>query len=290
MNISSSKLAAGLIIATTVMPFMASAQTTDVQSQIQALLNQIKSLQQQVMTLIASSSASGAFNFMASSTHPFGQVPPGQVGKAVCIELNRDLRLGARGEDVKKLQEILSEDDDVEFHGGMTGFFGPMTAQAMVRFQSKFGIASSTNGSVGPLTRGFFQRRCGEGLGKENEGIDARGKIAGEITAVAASSITVRNEDGVSRVVNVTTSTTIHVFATATSTPTAGTMADLTVGKKVFAAGIPLTDGSLTAHEIRVGILLPPPHPAEFIKKIFKFDHRGKMMDDDGQDDEQDDN
>lgn len=272
-------MAAGLIIATTVMPFIASAQTTDVQSQIQSLLNQIKSLQQQLVTLIASSSASGSLGFMASSTHPFGQVPPGQVGKAVCIELNRNLHLGAQGEDVKKLQEILSEDGDAKFHGGMTGFFGPKTAQAMMRFQSKFGIASSTNGSVGPLTRGFFQRRCGEGLGKESEGTDVRGKIAGEITATTASSITVRNGDGVSHVVNVTASTTIHVFATATSTPTVGTMADLTVGKKVFAAGIPLTDGSLNAHEIRVGIL-PSPHSSEFLKKIFKFDRRGKMMDD----------
>ena len=282
-------MAAGLIIATAVMPFMASAQTTDVQSQIQSLLNQIKSLQQQLMTLIASSSGSGAFGLMASSTHPFGQVPPGQMGKVACIELNRDLRIGARGEDVKKLQEILSEDDDAEFHGGMTGFFGPMTAKAMVGYQSKFGIGSSTNGTVGPLTRGFFQRRCGEGLGKENEGIDARGKTAGEITAVATSSITVRSGDGMSRVVNVTASTTIHVFATATSTPTVGTMADLTVGKKVAVEGIPQTDGSLTAHNIRVGILLPPPRPAEFIKKIFKFDHRGKMMDDDEQDDDNDD-
>jgi peptidoglycan hydrolase-like protein with peptidoglycan-binding domain len=55
------------------------------------------------------------------------------------------------------------------FSGAATGFFGPLTLRALVRFQGEFGIASSSSaGSVGPLTRGFFQRQCGNGLGNGN--------------------------------------------------------------------------------------------------------------------------
>jgi len=100
---------------------------------------------------------------------PEKMMPPGQVAKAVCIKLLRDLRVGSQGEDVKGLQKMLLEDHTTGFEGSATGFFGPKTAEAVKRLQMINNIASSTTGNVGPMTRGFFERRCGKGLEKGEE-------------------------------------------------------------------------------------------------------------------------
>lgn len=102
----------------------------------------------------------------ASSTP--ASVPPGQFAKQACITLMRDLKSGDQGDDVRKLQDLLREDSDTGFIASSTGFFGPMTMRAMMKYQMKHGIASSTDGRVGPLTRGFFNRRCGLGLDPEH--------------------------------------------------------------------------------------------------------------------------
>lgn len=91
----------------------------------------------------------------------------GQMLKAACIELSRNLSQGAQGDDVKKLQELLAEDSDSGFTLAPTGYFGPMTMRAMARYQEKHGIASTTTGHVGPLTRAFLMRACGKGLDGE---------------------------------------------------------------------------------------------------------------------------
>jgi len=101
----------------------------------------------------------------ATSSAPQLGVPPGQQGKAACIMLSRNLHEGDQGDDVKSIQDLLAEDPESGFTASSTGFFGPITAEAMRNFQMHNSIASSTDGSVGPLTRGFFERRCGEGLG-----------------------------------------------------------------------------------------------------------------------------
>ncbi len=268
------KLIAGAIAASVMLPALASAQSADVQVQVQTLLGQIQALQLQLKTLMASSTVNMKVRM---EDH---MMAPGQVGKAACIMLNRNLKVGTQGDDVKKLQEILAEDKENGFNATATGFFGPMTARAMAKFQMRMGIASSTDGVVGPMTRGFFERACGKGLGGGAGMEETRGKIRGEITATSGSSITVKGANGESRVVNITASTTIQIFATATSTPTTGSMADLTVGKGVAAAGLANADGSINAVEIKLGMVPPPPMQImEKIEKIFKFDHRGKMMD-----------
>lgn len=104
----------------------------------------------------------------ATSTASGQFTPSGQMGKMACITLNRNLGIGSRGDDVKSLQELLSEDPEDGFTAGATGFFGPLTAKALMHFQMNNGIASTTDGSVGPLTRGFFERRCGKGLGHDS--------------------------------------------------------------------------------------------------------------------------
>ena len=276
------RFVSGAIAIAMLLPALASAQTVsvsaDVQAQVQSLLSQIQALQMQLKTLLASSTATMKERMDTMED----RMSPGQKGRMTCIMLNRNLRVGAQGDDVKRLQEILKEENENGFNAEATGFFGPMTARAIAKFQTRMGISPSADGSVGPMTRGFFERACGKGLdGNKGPDEDMRGKIRGEITAVSGMSITVKAGDENSRVVNITGSTTIQIFATATSTPVVGTMADLTVGKKVAAMGTANSDGSLTAVEIKVGMMPPPPPPImEKIKQIFKFDTRGKMMHD----------
>src|SRR3989338_11310739 len=178
------KLVAGVMMVSIMLPSLVFAQT-DVRSQIESLMSQIRTLQAQLHTLLQEA---------ASSTKAKLGVPPGQLSKAMCIRLGRNLRHGIEGEDVRALQEWLLEDKENSFIGRPTGFFGPLTARAMARFQTGMGIPSTTDGSVGPLTRGFFERQCGKGL-SDDDG-DKRGKVAGEITAVATSSITVGKGEG----------------------------------------------------------------------------------------------
>lgn len=68
-----------------------------------------------------------------------------------CRELNSQLRQGMRGEEVTELQELLAEDPDVYPEALITGFFGPLTREAVIKFQRKHGIDAV--GEVGPITR-----------------------------------------------------------------------------------------------------------------------------------------
>lgn len=83
---------------------------------------------------------------------------------------SRNLYLGIKGEDVKALQEILIKEGvwqrpDIE----ATGYFGPITREAVIRFQEKYsseilkplGLEKGT-GFVGPSTRAFLEKLSGE--------------------------------------------------------------------------------------------------------------------------------
>lgn len=101
----------------------------------------------------------GAPGQSASST-------PGIPGKgenrstvAKCILLNRTLKQGSQGDDVKDFQQMLK--DEGKFEGMPSGFFGAMTAKAVAKWQEEHGIASSTSGGiVGMMTRKFLENRC----------------------------------------------------------------------------------------------------------------------------------
>ncbi len=258
------KVLAGLTTAVLLLPAAASAQASaSLEMQVKSLMSQIQSLQMQLKTLIGSSSP--MIRVEKKEMQGPEHMNPGQMGKMMCVTLNRNLRAGAQGDDVKKLQEMLAQDPENEFRGKATGFFGPLTANAMAKFQMRAGIASTTDGTVGPMTRGFFERACGKGLdggmgGGMGQGVggmmDMRAEIGGTISAVSGSSITVQGKDNtMSRTVNVTASTTIHMIATPGAAPTIGTMADLTVGKMVRVEGIPQLNGVINARQIKVGAM-----------------------------------
>jgi len=90
---------------------------------------------------------------------------PSQV-TGVSASFSRTLLRGMSGGDVKRLQQLLNSDPDTQVAasgvgspGNETDFYGSLTAQAIQKFQAKYGIVSSGSpattgyGLVGPATR-----------------------------------------------------------------------------------------------------------------------------------------
>ena len=82
---------------------------------------------------------------------------PSPVAQLVSPVFNKDLVVGAKGDDVKRLQELLKTDASVYPTGQVTGYFGPLTKAAIVKFQLKYGVIKSDKevgaGRLGPKTR-----------------------------------------------------------------------------------------------------------------------------------------
>ena len=132
-------------------PLSASALTVDdLKAQIESLTAQLKTLQQQLHSQMASSTG----EFMASSTAP---------RPMKCVVINRALGLGSQGSDVSDLQQQLAQDQDVYPQGSVTGYFGPATAAAVQKFQEKYGVASTSAPVVGPRMREFLKSHCNPG-------------------------------------------------------------------------------------------------------------------------------
>ncbi len=78
---------------------------------------------------------------------------PSAMALAVSPVFNTAIIPGARGNDVKRLQQILGVES--------TGFFGALTRKAVTEFQLKHGVIKSTKdvgaGTLGPKTRAKFK-------------------------------------------------------------------------------------------------------------------------------------
>ncbi|MHB8652118.1 MAG: peptidoglycan-binding domain-containing protein [Minisyncoccota bacterium] len=66
------------------------------------------------------------------------------------IQLSTRLHPGMSGEDVKRLQEILATDPNIYSKDKVTGYYGPLTEEAVKHFQKHFGLEQA--GVVGPMT------------------------------------------------------------------------------------------------------------------------------------------
>ena len=84
---------------------------------------------------------------------------PSPVAVSVSPVFNSDLEPGMRGEDVSRLQELLARDPEIYPEGMVSGYYGPLTAQAVRRFQAKHGLPSP--GRLGPQTRAKIQEAFG---------------------------------------------------------------------------------------------------------------------------------
>ncbi|MDZ4299849.1 MAG: peptidoglycan-binding protein [Candidatus Sungbacteria bacterium] len=65
---------------------------------------------------------------------------------------DRNLSLGAQGDDVRQLQEWLAQDPQIYLGGKITGYYGVATRGAVVLLQKREGIMPAS-GFFGPLTR-----------------------------------------------------------------------------------------------------------------------------------------
>lgn len=75
--------------------------------------------------------------------------------KVVKLPAGKRLSSGMTDPDVSRVQRILAKDKTVYADGRVTGFFGPMTLEAVKKFQQKYGIAKpgvAGYGQVGPNT------------------------------------------------------------------------------------------------------------------------------------------
>jgi hypothetical protein len=120
-------------------PFIASAQSVDVQSQIASLLAQLKQLQ----ALIAQIQGQGSV-------------------QSNCVNLSSNLTLGSSGSDVTSLQNYLITSGVLDSQYS-TGYYGFITAKAVGTIQMNLNVLSSINdpayGIVGPRTRAVLA--CG---------------------------------------------------------------------------------------------------------------------------------
>ncbi len=73
-----------------------------------------------------------------------------QERKAALSKIITQLKRGARSDAVKNLQQILALDPEVYPEGMVTGYYGPLTAKAVRKFQEKNGLPQV--GVVGPQT------------------------------------------------------------------------------------------------------------------------------------------
>lgn len=94
---------------------------------------------------------------IVTPTVPVAVAQPSPIAAAVSPVFNKDLALGAKNDDVKRVQQLLAQDKDVYPEGLATGYFGSLTRKAVTKFQLKYGVikkaTDSGSGRVGPKTR-----------------------------------------------------------------------------------------------------------------------------------------
>jgi len=137
------------------------AQTTDtlsVQELLQSLQQQIEKLKAQIETLIAQ---------IETLRQARMEIKETAKEIKVTLKLIKQLRFGMTGEDVKLLQEILATDPDVYPEGLVTGYFGPLTRNAVKKFQKIAGIEQV--GVVGPKTLSKINELLEEGAGESGK-------------------------------------------------------------------------------------------------------------------------
>lgn len=140
-------LISAFIVVLCVLPVASYALSTDeIQARIQSLLAQITSLTAQIQSL------------QGSASTPRATTPPAYGLKhRVCALALRNLAQGSEGDDVRSLQEFLNSEGLLM--AGPTGYFGPLTAQALAKWQEREGV--SAVGVFGPLSRARIQAFCG---------------------------------------------------------------------------------------------------------------------------------
>ncbi len=81
---------------------------------------------------------------------------------------NKNLSVGSKGDDVKRLQQLLATDKEIYPEGQVTGYLGNLTKAAIRKFQLKYGVIKKAtdpgNGTLGPKTRAKLKEVFGSGV------------------------------------------------------------------------------------------------------------------------------
>jgi peptidoglycan hydrolase-like protein with peptidoglycan-binding domain len=168
-------LIAGLFVAAALLTMPApahAAQLTD--AQIQAIENLLTSFNadQSAVSEVDAVLRGSATSQTQHQPQPSTAVTTAS-GASACGTFMRTLHQGDQGSDVQDLQEKLHEKGLL--NASSTGFFGPMTEEALGRWQAMQGIVTSGDpgttgfGKFGPRTREQFMRTCKEGLPQPKE-------------------------------------------------------------------------------------------------------------------------
>jgi peptidoglycan hydrolase-like protein with peptidoglycan-binding domain len=147
-NVRMRPLSRFAVVALIAFPFFAGAVTVDeLRAQVAELLARIAALQQQI----------GDTDTVTTTTTP---------SATACPQLGKSLKLGSTGEDVRRLQQFLSNDRNIYPEAQVTGYYGVLTEAAVKRWQAKFNIVSSGTpvstgyGVVGPRTAAVLALQC----------------------------------------------------------------------------------------------------------------------------------
>jgi peptidoglycan hydrolase-like protein with peptidoglycan-binding domain len=97
--------------------------------------------------------------------------------------LSRQLDVGANGSDVSELQTFLALDPTIYPQGLVTGYFGPLTASAVSKFQTRNGIDAV--GRVGPITLAALNTQMTGGI---STGQDVSAPLILSVGATATNS------------------------------------------------------------------------------------------------------
>ena len=117
-------------------------------------------------TPLGSTTIAGLLAQLAKLTELFNSLKAQMLGVQTEIkELRGDIKEGMTGSDVKTVQELLASDASIYPQGLATGFFGPMTKEALKRFQAKNGL--EVTGEINVETRAaldsLLEQRRGDG-------------------------------------------------------------------------------------------------------------------------------
>ncbi|MHB8651863.1 MAG: S8 family serine peptidase [Minisyncoccota bacterium] len=140
------KVLAGALV---LFPLVSFAVTTTLEANLNDIAERLNVLENTVDTISTASTASSATN--DGRTIVSATTTTSTTGNDI-VELSRSLGHGAKGSDVKALQDTLGEVAGVYPQGLVTGYYGDLTESAVKRFQKAFGLP--TTGYVGDLTRG----------------------------------------------------------------------------------------------------------------------------------------
>ncbi len=118
-------------------------------------------------------------------------------GSNCAVNLSGDLKVGSTGTEVEQLQAFLAKDKTIYPSGSVTGYFGPMTEEAVQRWQESHQIVSSGTpnttgyGMVGPRTRSELgtemEKECGDANSSDSSIASSTSQESGSDSSTASS-------------------------------------------------------------------------------------------------------